>query len=100
MLLDRQNEGEVCHSKRMLLDCSKDISELDLRRECVTVVDDWLTIRSVPAVHCECVCVCVLVCLCVCVCVCVSACVCMCECMCVYVWVRERERIKKKHKFL
>lgn len=62
VLLDRQNEGEVCHSERMLLDRSKDISELDLRCERVTVVDDWLTVRSVPAVHCKCMCVCVSVC--------------------------------------
>ena len=30
-----------------------DISEENLGRQCVSVVDNWLTVWSVPAIHCQ-----------------------------------------------
>lgn len=38
-------------NKRVLFDGGQDIAEFDLRREGVSVVDNWHSIGSIPAVH-------------------------------------------------
>ena len=49
----------------MLFDGFYNVHKFDLCCKSVTVVDDWLIVRTVPAVHCS-VYVCMYVCVCVC----------------------------------
>ncbi len=64
MLLYREDEWIVGRCESMFLDGLDDINESDLGRKRVTVIDDWLVVAAVPAIHCVCFCVCVCVCVC------------------------------------
>ena len=66
VLLNRQEEWVLGCCEGVLLDCSDYIHELNFGSKSVAVVDDWLAIRTIPAIHCVRVCVCLRVCLRVC----------------------------------
>ena len=51
MLLYGQDDWVVSGGKGVLLDALYDLDEPDLRGEGVSVVDDRLTVSSVPTVH-------------------------------------------------
>lgn len=51
MLLYGEDNGVVCHGEGVLLDTLDDFDESDLGGERVSVVDDWLAVRPVPAIH-------------------------------------------------
>ena len=51
MVLHRQNDRVLCGGKAMLYDCRHDVSELDLGGKCVPVVNDRISILSVPGVQ-------------------------------------------------
>ena len=97
----------------MVLDCGDDIFEQYLRCECVTMVDDWFVIITIPTVHynntrlilssthmlthVKRAYICLFVYICVCMCVSMHVCVCPCihelrACVCMHVSCHKHTR--------
>ena len=55
VLLNGEEEWVLGRCEGVVFDHSDDIHELDFGGEGVAVVDDWLTVWAIPAVHCVCV---------------------------------------------